>query len=69
LTIDPVTATNADDLAPRPVDDSETTDEVTAINVDVLANDKGLDKGVKSVSIATAPDADKGTATINTDKP
>ncbi len=68
LTIDPVTATNADDLAPRPVDDSETTDEVTAINVDVLANDKGLDKGVKSVSIATAPDADKGTATINTDK-
>jgi hypothetical protein len=54
-------------LTPRPVDDSETTDEVTAINVDVLANDKGLDKGVKAVSIAIAPDADKGTATVNVD--
>jgi gliding motility-associated-like protein len=67
LTIDPVTATNHDDVSPRPVDDIASTDEETSIDIDVLTNDKGLDKGVKSVSIATQPDSDKGSVSVNPD--
>lgn len=50
-----VSAKNNDDITPRPVDDNSTTDEKTAITIDVLDNDFGLDKGVQSVSIQTQP--------------
>lgn len=67
LTIPPVTASNLDDVTPRPVDDNATTNEVTSLNIDVLTNDKGLDKGVSSVTIATQPDSDKGSVSVNPD--
>ncbi len=65
LSISPVTATNNDDVTPRPVDDNATTDEVTPINIDVISNDKGLDKGIQSVTITTQPDSDKGSVQVN----
>ncbi|MEW5845404.1 MAG: Ig-like domain-containing protein [Bacteroidota bacterium] len=68
LTISPVTASNLDDVTPRPVADNATTNEVTSINIDVLTNDKGLDKGVSSVTIATQSDSDKGSVAVNADK-
>ena len=68
LSIDPVTATNQDDVSPRLVNDNATTDEETPINIDVLANDNGLDKGVSSVTIAAHPASDKGSVTVNADK-
>jgi gliding motility-associated-like protein len=67
LSVSPVTATNNDDVTPRPVDDNAATDEETSIDIAVLANDKGLDKGVKSVTITTEPDADKGAVIVNPD--
>ncbi len=68
ITIPSVAATNLDDQTPRPVDDPGTTDEETPVNLNVLANDKGLDIGVKTLSIATHPDPDKGSVIVNADK-
>jgi len=66
LTIGNVSATNLDDVAPRPVDDNSSTDEKSAIIIDVLSNDLGLDKGVLSVTIVSQPA--NGVAVVESDK-
>ncbi len=60
-----VSAINKDDVAPRPVADNSTTSEDSPVSINVLANDLGLDKGVKSVTIQTQPA--NGTVVVESD--
>ncbi len=55
LTVQDASVTNFDDATPRATDDIATTNEDTDVNIDVLANDKGLDKGGLSISISQQP--------------
>ncbi len=55
LSIPSVSVTNLDDTKPRAADDAATTPEKDPVQVDVLANDKGLDKNGIVVTIAANP--------------
>jgi len=65
LVVQDASVTNLDDTTPRATDDNATTNEDTNVNIDVLANDKGLDKGGLAISISQQPS--HGSITINAD--
>jgi len=64
IDISDVSVTNTDDFTPRPQDDAATTDQETPINIDVLANDAGLEY---SETIAIVSQPEHGQATVNPD--
>ncbi|PRY97821.1 gliding motility-associated-like protein [Marinilabilia salmonicolor] len=64
IEISDVSVTNTDDFTPRPQDDAATTDQETPVNIDILANDAGLEYGA-TVAIVSQPE--HGEATVNPD--
>jgi gliding motility-associated-like protein len=54
IEIPDVSVTNLDDFTPRPQNDMADTDQETAVTIDVLANDPGLDYGA-TVTITSEP--------------
>jgi gliding motility-associated-like protein len=65
--IDPndVAVVNLNDAVPVAIDDSAVTDEDDNVNIDVIANDTGIDDGGLSITIITQPT--NGTLLINVD--
>ncbi len=64
IDISDVSVTNIDDFAPRPQDDTATTDQVTPVNVEVLSNDAGLEYGA-DIGIISQPE--HGEVIVNPD--
>lgn len=55
IAIPSVSVTNLDDINPRAVNDNATTDEDNSTLINVVANDKGLDKGGIVVTVISQP--------------
>ncbi|MHC1703540.1 MAG: Ig-like domain-containing protein [Tenuifilaceae bacterium] len=62
-----ITVTDRPNYAPVANDDRRGTEYETAVTVDVLVNDTGLDDGGIAVTLTTAPAAGEGTAVVNGD--
>ena len=67
MDVQDVSVTNRDDIGPRASDDAITTNEDTEINIPVLANDKGLDKGLGASPLSITQQPSHGTIIIKTD--